>query len=330
MAFSHFSLLFLVFLTHWVLADHELVPRDGHLEKRLSTDFSLEQTLVDEILFDGTSNLFGVLPIGVPPVTIKCARCCTKGDIVASLTDEEIFNPTLRFDLKGLQAFVELDVVTDGATTLTVPLFRSPPSPLGIDIPNGPKLGLTFEVNLIFAVAAMIDLHGGFFLDLPDGFFEADIINGTLSDLSFDGIMSKSLPLTVNNNGTTATFQVDLQLRAQIGIDTTSTLLPIFSDFGIGAEVGVFVNIVEFIAQLDSAPDCQLQATETFDVNVGAFLNADIEIGDGKTFGAVPTVSTTLFEAAIGTHSPKLHCGEHHFACFRCGLFRHGKPQRVV
>ena len=113
--------------------------------------------------------------------------------------------------------------------------------------------------------------------------------------------MSKSLPITVHNSNSSLTFQVDLQLKAQVGIDTTDSILPIFDGFGIGANVGVFVNLIEFIAQLETTEECQLQSSETFDVNVGAFLNADVQLGDDKTFGAVPTVSTTLFEAVIGT-----------------------------
>ena len=106
--------------------------------------------------------------------------------------------------------------------------------------------------------------------------------------------------MTINNNGTSAKFQVDLQLRAQVGIDATSSLLPGFDGFGAQAVVGVFVNIVEFVAELTTTDDCQLQANELFDLNVGAFLQADVQVG-GKTIGAVPTVSTTLFEKDIGT-----------------------------
>ena len=101
------------------------------------------------------------------------------------MTDDQVVNPTLRFDLAGVQAFIELDVVASGGHTFELPLFRLPPSPLGIDIPGGPKLGLTFEINLIFNFQASIDLSGGFFFKLPDNaFFEASLLDGTLSDIN--------------------------------------------------------------------------------------------------------------------------------------------------
>jgi len=54
-----------------------------------------------------------------------------------------------------------------------------------------------------------------------------------------NGIMHKTLPITVNNsNGTQVTFQVDLQLKAQVGIDLTTTIIPGLSNLGAQAAVG--------------------------------------------------------------------------------------------
>lgn len=114
-----------------------------------------------------------------------CTKCCTSGDITASLTDDTVVNPTLRFDLKGVSAFVELDVVANGDASFNIPLFRIPPGPLGFSIPNGPSLGLTFQIDLVFNVAANLDLSGGFFVQLPDdAFFEASLLDGALTNVS--------------------------------------------------------------------------------------------------------------------------------------------------
>lgn len=87
-----------------------------------------------------------------------------------------------------------------------------------------------------------------------------------------------------------ATFKADLRLRVQCGAETE------FLGFGAGAELGIYANLIEFVAVLESTPTCALQSTEWWDLNVGAFAHADIVI-DYTTIGAVPTVSTTLLSA---------------------------------
>ncbi len=99
------------------------------------------------------------------------------------MTTRDLIDPVLRFDLIGVDAFVELDVVTHGGHTFSLPLLP-PQSPIGLSIPGGPSFGVTFQVDLIFDIEASIDVHGGFFLKLPDdAFFEASLTDGTLTNL---------------------------------------------------------------------------------------------------------------------------------------------------
>lgn len=106
---------------------------------------------------------------------------------------------------------------------------------------------------------------------------------------SSDGLSSKSLPVIVKAGR--ATFKADLRLRVQCGAE--AEILGI----GAGAELGIYANIIEFVAILDSTPDCALRSTEWWDLNVGAFAHFDVVV-DYTTIGAIPTVSTTLLEAA--------------------------------
>jgi hypothetical protein len=66
-----------------------------------------------------------------------------------------------------------------------------------------------------------------------------------------------------------------------------------FLGIGAGAELGIYANIIEFVAVLDSTPTCALQSTEWWDLNVGAFAHFDVVV-DYTTIGAIPTISTTL------------------------------------
>lgn len=106
-----------------------------------------------------------------------------------------------------------------------------------------------------------------------------------------------ALPFSINLNGT-PTFQVDLQLQANLGLNATD-VVP-FIDIGAGIGVGAFANLFEYVAELQTTPQCQLQTSESANVNLGVFGGANLEIGNFVA-GAVPTVSTKLFEVDLGT-----------------------------
>ena len=172
----------------------------------LSKSFSIEGSLENEVLFDGYVNSArlshglgrprlthgfshsGSLPFAAPPITVICTKCCTKGTVKATLNDDDsLLNPSLRFDLSGVEAFIELDVVLKTQTTFSLTLLRNPPGVLNFDtgIPGGPRAGVFFTLELIISASAAVDLNGGFFFKLPDtAFFEASLKDGVLTDLN--------------------------------------------------------------------------------------------------------------------------------------------------
>jgi hypothetical protein len=119
-----------------------------------------------------------------------CAKCCSKGTIKASLNDDDkLLNPVMRFDLRGVEIFINLDVIIKGEFSFKLTLFELPPGTFNFAIPGldeeGPRAGLFFGIDLIFTVSANVDLNGGFFVKLPDtAFFQASLTDGTLTDLS--------------------------------------------------------------------------------------------------------------------------------------------------
>lgn len=70
----------------------------------------------------------------------------------------------------------------------------------------------------------------------------------------------------------TATFKADLRLRVQAGAEAT---LPFFN-IGAGAVVGIYANLIEFVAVIDSTPECPLETEIWWDLNVGAYANLDV------------------------------------------------------
>lgn len=59
--------------------------------------------------------------VGFPALTVVCKKCCISGEMVASLNDVEVGEPTFRVDMKGLSARIDLDVTAKEATTFAIP-----------------------------------------------------------------------------------------------------------------------------------------------------------------------------------------------------------------
>lgn len=103
---------------------------------------------------------------------------------MASLNDDGLVDPTFRIDLKGMSAYIELDVKANESLTLSIPLI---PSPLNLvrSVIQGFEAGLGFEINLVFSLSGAVDIHGGFAVAFPDdAFFEAGLFDGVVSSLS--------------------------------------------------------------------------------------------------------------------------------------------------
>jgi hypothetical protein len=80
----------------------------------------------------------------------------------------------------------------------------------------------------------------------------------------------QSLPVTVVSG--TATFKADLRLRVQAGAEAS---LDIFG-IGAGAVIGIYANIIEFVAVIDKTPTCPLETEIWWDLNVGAYAHLDV------------------------------------------------------
>ncbi|KAM7221395.1 hypothetical protein V8F06_003170 [Rhypophila decipiens] len=280
---------------------HDLIFREAlelahqpHLEKRLEADFSLEKSWNNELLFAG-SWINSDAALGVTDsvsLSVLCKECYTKGTVSAKLA-EDLIDPTVRLDFHGVEAYVDIDVDISAGAAYALNLFTSQ-SPLGLGFP-GISVGLVFYVDLVFALTAEVDLSGGFYVAVEEGsYLETSILGGDVTDSLFDGLKSKSLPVTVRKG--LATFKADLRLRVQCGAELG------LDGMGLSAtaEVGIYANLIEYVAVLESTPTCALQATQWWDLNVGAFARFGVVI-DYKTFGVVPTVSTTLLSAPTMT-----------------------------
>ncbi|KAI1169974.1 hypothetical protein F4777DRAFT_570988 [Nemania sp. FL0916] len=263
------------------------LARSQDVEKRVSADFSLERSWNNEVLFGDAWNNTDSSGSEHAKISVTCLECYTHGTVTAKLTG--FLDPSLRVGFSGVSAHAFLGVEVDATQTFSINLFASN-SPIGIGI-TGLDVGVVFFVDLVFSLSEAIDLTAGFEVAVPDdAFLEVDLFEGDVDDSKFDGLNSRSLPVTVVSGK--ATFKADLRLRVQAGAEAS---LPVFG-IGAGAVVGIYANIIEFVAVVEKTPTCDLETEIWWDLNVGAYAHLDVVV-DYSTLGPVPTVSTTLLTA---------------------------------
>ncbi|KAI0402731.1 hypothetical protein F4802DRAFT_617441 [Xylaria palmicola] len=263
--------------------------RSQDVDKRATADFSLERSWSNEVLFGGAWSDTQPGSSEHAKLSVTCLDCATHGTVTATVTDKHFLHPLLRIGFSGVSAYALLGVEASAGQTFSLNLFASQ-SPIGIGI-SGLDVGVVFFVDLVFSLSEAIDLSAGFQVTVPDdAYLEADIFKGDIDDSAFEGLNSQSLPVTVRSGK--ATFKADLRLRVQAGAEASIDLF----DIGAGAVIGIYANIIEFVAVIDKSPTCDVEAEIWWDLNVGAYAHLDVVV-DYTTLGPVPTVSTTLLAA---------------------------------
>lgn len=127
-------------------------------------------------------NKFLVDPLAV--IIVTCVKCCTSGTITAAINDDDILDPSFRIDLRGMSAFVDLDISATGAATFAIPLLPSPAKFL-TSLVRGVEADLGFTIDLVFDVQAGLEIRGGFAVAFPDDvFFEAGLFDGAMGNLN--------------------------------------------------------------------------------------------------------------------------------------------------
>ncbi|CAI4217983.1 unnamed protein product [Parascedosporium putredinis] len=126
-------------LNELAVRDPMEVARSGHLEKRLSADFSLERQWSNEVLFGGSWTEVDELQPKHVDLEVTCLECWTKGTVTAKLTTENVFEPVVRLEFDGVEAYVNIGIKASAGATYAIDLFSSN-SPVGLGLP-GSTLG---------------------------------------------------------------------------------------------------------------------------------------------------------------------------------------------
>jgi hypothetical protein len=189
------------------------------------------------------------------------------------------------------------------------PIYESS-TPVGIACSEEVTVGLILAIDLVFSLTAEIDLDAGFEFSFPEGayitvdplgghivdhglyvFLHSYVLNVASADLiDSTGGEVDHLPIICTSGS--ATFKAALRVRVQAG--TTVELFGTGFDF----ELGVYADLIEYVATIGTTDTCELSITESVDVNIGAFAHAVLEL-DYKTFGASPAVVTTVLDLPL-------------------------------
>lgn len=274
-----------------------------------ATAFLLAQTYDQATLFTGLApaaisgdadvNLY----IGLPAATIE-------GTVDVSLGADISVTPTVRIDLGGLSANVEIEIEADAKICETIELFSS----LGLDlaVPGLAEVsaGVGLALDLFVCVDAAVDLSAGFAISFPAGsFVEIDILTSTVVDHDLSGLVANILPVSVDVDvdlSVDISIEIGLRLRTEVAISAEVGLLGL-DLLGAGAEVAIWINLFDYTAIIigeSTQTSCSSSGliTEAFSLNVGILVDVDVEVLDvlDIEIDLAPTVSVDL---AIGATS---------------------------
>ncbi len=114
-------------------------------------------------------------------LAVTCVDCYTKGSVTATLTDDDIIDPSVRLSFTGVEAYVDLGISVSAGATYAINLVTSD-TPIGLGFP-GLSVGVVFYVDLVFSLSDEIDLEGGFYVKLADdAYLEASVFGGEITD----------------------------------------------------------------------------------------------------------------------------------------------------
>lgn len=300
-----------------VLRNIDVLPTIGErgFESHVLGNHSLATSHVKDVLFNlGVAESVPHSPgiTNTVLLELECVDCRTWGsalvttngvdkhedfihDIISFFKDPvdtvvNAFDIEVKIEFLDVGGHFEFDLVASDTVTYTYSIFTSE-TPAGIAISSDVSIGLVLFVDLVFSLTAEIDLEAGFEFAFPEGaYITVDPLEGKIIDHGFTGGETNSLPIICTSGS--ATFKAALRVRVQAG-----TTVAIFGT-GFDFSLGVYADLIEYVATLDTTPTCELEITECLDVNVGAYAHAVVEL-DYMSMGVAPAVVTTLLKLPL-------------------------------
>ncbi|CAM1504794.1 Fc.00g023850.m01.CDS01 [Cosmosporella sp. VM-42] len=266
------------------LTDVTLVPLIG---RDLDAAQDISWSKKNEVLFNVTIE---DLSHGASNIEVFCSDCEVSSAIqVVADVDLNIIkdvDATLTVKFAETSAHIDVNISTTGNVVYSINLFTLE-SPLGIEDPAGTwSFGIVPSLDLEFDISGEVELAGGIELTIPNDSFIKFDLKGDIVEQNFEGTTGTQIPWKVNSGS--ATVKTDLRLRVQAGVDLKLV--------DVTAAVGVYANLIEIVADIarDPSASCPLEVTESWNVNAGAYVDLDVNVGfDDDSLG--PTTSKIFF-----------------------------------
>ncbi|EPE31033.1 hypothetical protein GLAREA_04000 [Glarea lozoyensis ATCC 20868] len=251
-------------------------------------------------------------------LTATCVSCFTTGtavvttdglekndDILGNIVDfiknpdptdliVEALDLAIEVKLDNLGGHFEFNIAFAAEGTFTIPLF-TPVTPLGLQSLDGDnKIGLIFTIELILTVDGAVDFTSGFDLSFPDGAsFILNAVTGELISMNIAGAEVTAIPITFRKGNACVTAILRIKFEAALALDVFG------QGFDFGA--GVFFDPLQYQAciTLDPAATCPLEFTQNIFAEIGAFSNANVDIGAVNVDFGAPSVVTTFFTGEL-------------------------------
>ncbi|EHL02976.1 hypothetical protein M7I_0945 [Glarea lozoyensis 74030] len=148
--------------------------------------------------------------------------------------------------------------------------------------------------NAVGTSDGAVDFTSGFDLSFPDGAsFILNAVTGELISMNIAGAEVTAIPITFRKGNACVTAILRIKFEAALALDVFG------QGFDFGA--GVFFDPLQYQAciTLDPAATCPLEFTQNIFAEIGAFSNANVDIGAVNVDFGAPSVVTTFFTGEL-------------------------------
>lgn len=219
-----------------------------------------------------------------------------EGLVDVATLDNFLQEPGLRLGLEGIKAYFEIDLSASAATYQTIQLVASPELSIDTGLLEV-DFGAAFALDLIVGVGAAVDVTAGFYVSFGAGdFIDISVITKEVLGSSLDGLVAHALPIGVGAQvdlSAQVEIQLGLRLRTHVVLEADVDILGL-DILGIGAEVAIWVDLVDYTVTLVEIGECPLHVENEFAFSLGVAVNLDLEVLDLLDLSLAPEITVKL------------------------------------
>ncbi|KFH41602.1 hypothetical protein ACRE_076810 [Hapsidospora chrysogenum ATCC 11550] len=262
--------------------------------------FDCAKSWDNEVLFSGIAGVATETNAAVE-LDLSLVEAQVEGNINIGALDDFLAEPTLRLNLAGVKAYVELDISASAGVYQSVELVASPE----LEVDTGlleVSLGAAFALDLVVGVGAAVDVSAGFYVAFGDeDYIDVSVVSKEVVGSSLVGLVTKALPVTVGADvdlSAEIEIQLGLRLRSHVSIEAGIDLLDL-DLVEAGAEVAIWADLLSHTIVLVETEQCAVAIDNKFALSLGLAVEISASVLDLLDISLAPEVTVTL-ATAIG------------------------------